>query len=265
MDSHIPVPTLRSASFLPIIYSPQGSPPFIHVALYLPTYGQESQFIEQLLELKDLVEDLRENKPETIVFIRRDSNVNLNKKSRSKMFEHFCSELELVRIPMGHKTFHHFVGEGVFDSEIDVLLQSSKAKYRENLLRVLCRKYYPEIDSSHDIILSTVFIPYSHVVPTKQSLPLAPKLTHTRHRILWAVEHIPEYQTVTKRRFSRIRETWYSPHSAASVSVLLKFTKKQLPKRTTGLCVDCRLTRMISRGILRSSLCFPHLLLCITK
>ena len=59
--------------------------------------------------------------------------------------------------------------------------------------------------SSHDIILSTVSIPYSHVVPTKQFLPLAPMLPNTRHRILWAEEQISEYQTLTKSRFCRIR------------------------------------------------------------
>ena len=113
--------------------------------------------------------------------------------------------LRFFLIPIGHKTYHHFVGEGVFDSEIDVILQSSRAKYRENLLKVLCRHDHPEIDCSHDIILSTVSIPYSHVVPTKQFLPLAPMLPNTRHRILWAEEQISEYQTLTKSRLCRIR------------------------------------------------------------
>ena len=228
LDSHISVPTQISTSFLPIIYSPPGSPPSIHCAVYLPTSGQETQFVEQLLELKALIEDLKDKYPEAIVFIRGDSNVNMNNKCRTKVFEHFSSELDLIKIPIDHKTYHHFVGEGLFDSNIDVILQSSKAKYKETLLTVLCRNDYPEVDSSHDIILSTVSIPSGPVLPTQQSLPLAPQVPNIRHRILWSEDRIPEYQSLIKSRLFRIRETWSNPGSDASVSVLLNLTNLAL-------------------------------------
>ena len=92
----------------------------------------------------------------------------------------------------------------------------------------MCRNDFPEVDSNHDVILFTISIPSGSAVPTQQSLLLAPKFHNSRHRILWAEEHIPEYQSLIRSRLCRIRETWYNPGSAASVSVLLNLTNLAL-------------------------------------
>jgi hypothetical protein len=220
LDQHISVFPCTSTSFLPIIYSPPGSPPSIHIAVYLPTSGQESEFLQQLLELQVAIDDLIEKYPGSIIFIRGDSNVNSNNKVRGRLFAHFCSELQLTRISVGHSTYHHFLGDGLFDSEIDVILQSTEAKYREQLERVFCRNDFPEIDSSHDIIVSTVKIP-ADAVPHQPSLQNAPTVVNSRHKIAWTDVEILEYQSQVASKLVRIREDWNIRNSSASVSILL--------------------------------------------
>ena len=41
IDKHISVYPVTSSSYLPVIFSPPGSPVSAHIALYLPTSGQE--------------------------------------------------------------------------------------------------------------------------------------------------------------------------------------------------------------------------------
>ena len=224
LDAHISVPPPTSPSFLPLIFAPPGSPTSIHIAVYLPTSGQESEFVDQLIDLKIAIDKLKQKHPDSIIFIRGDSNVNPNNKSRARIFTHFCSELELVRIPIKHKTYHHFLGDGLFDSNIDVILQSSDAKYQEKVVQIMCKNNFPEIDSGHDIIISTVSIPYQPVPTTKSPLPLAPLVPDTRHKVVWAEETIPTYKNLVAPRLTSIRENWYLPNSAASVSLLLDLT-----------------------------------------
>ena len=59
LDPHISVHPATTTSFLPLVYAPPGFPTTVHIALYLPTSGQESQFVEQLMELRVAVEDLK--------------------------------------------------------------------------------------------------------------------------------------------------------------------------------------------------------------
>ena len=50
-DPFITVHHLTSSSFLPVIFSPPGSPVSVHVSIYLPTHGQDSRFMEDLSSL----------------------------------------------------------------------------------------------------------------------------------------------------------------------------------------------------------------------
>ena len=158
LDPYISVYPPSNTSFLPIVYSPPGSPISVHIGVYLPTSGQESQFVDNLLELQVVIEELNDKYDKPIIFIRGDSNVNANNKRRSKIFAHFCSSFDLVRVPIGHNTYHHFVGDGLFDSDIDVILHSASSEYSETVVKVYCKNDFPEVDSSHDLILSTLYI-----------------------------------------------------------------------------------------------------------
>ena len=96
MEPYVSIYPVSSSAFLPLIYSPPGSPTTIHIALYLPTSGQESHFIEQITELKMVIDDLQLQYPKSILFLRGDSNVNPNNKNRSRIFANFCQELCLT-------------------------------------------------------------------------------------------------------------------------------------------------------------------------
>ena len=73
---------------------------------------------------------------------------------RDKLFHHFVDNSGLHPIDIGHKTYHHFVGEGKSDSAIDVLLESDRNS--EVLSTIYCSKEDPSIDSHHDPIISHV-------------------------------------------------------------------------------------------------------------
>ena len=50
--------------------------------------------------------------------------MNIKDKKRATLFQHFILHLDLVRVSIDHKTYHHFVGEGVFVSNVDVILHT---------------------------------------------------------------------------------------------------------------------------------------------
>ena len=125
LDQFITVHPVPTTSFLPIIFNHPGSPISVHIALYLPTSGQESEFVEQITLLSMTIDDLKEKYSDPLIYIRGDSNVNDNNKERAKIFDNFCNTLHMTNIPTNHKAYHHFLGDGLFDSCIDVILESS--------------------------------------------------------------------------------------------------------------------------------------------
>ena len=228
LDSFISVHTVSTTAFLPIIFSFPGAPISVHIALYLPTSGLESEFVEEISQLRLVVEELKEKYPEALIFLRGDSNVNPNNKVRSKILENFCFTLSLDRVPIDHKTYHHFLGEGLFDSEIDLILQSTNAPNKEKVEIVLCQNQFPEIDSHHDIILSSVLIPVGNTPSSTDFLISAPRIDHSRQKIVWSEENLPTYQAQVTSKLAKLRNDWCIPDSSASVSILLSLTNQVL-------------------------------------
>ena len=154
LDQFVTVLPKVSASFLAILFHPPGSPPSIHVSLYLPTSGKETQFIEELSKLRIYLEDLLEDHPDYLVYLRGDSNVNANNKARSNVFNDFKSNRKIIHVPLGHKAYHHFLGEGLFDSEIDVVIGRENKFGIEKIENIFCKHEFPFIHSHHDLISS---------------------------------------------------------------------------------------------------------------
>ena len=173
-DSHVTVHPVTTTSYLPIIYSPPGSPVSIHIALYLPTSGQESAFIEQIVLLRATILDLKEKYPDCLIYLRGDCNVNKNNKSRVNIFNNFLSSFELVPIALNHKTYHHFLGAGMFDSEIDIIAVPKSAQFSEKLFNIVCSKDDPRVDSHHDIIVSSLSVPVGPTNADEDHLVTAP-------------------------------------------------------------------------------------------
>ena len=59
-DPYISVHPVSSASILPIIFNPPDSPTSIHIAVYLPTHGQDCKFVEELSSLEICLQELHD-------------------------------------------------------------------------------------------------------------------------------------------------------------------------------------------------------------
>ena len=224
LDKFITVHHVSSSSFLPIVFSPPGSPVSIHIGLYLPTSGREADFIEAITQLMNTVEDIKEKYEDCLIFLRGDGNVNQNNLERALLFSNFLSNFSLTQINIGHKTYHHFLGGGSFDSNIDVILQSENAPFEETITSVYCKHDWPEIDSHHDVIISAVNIPTTDDVPPQDDLLTAPKLVQPRHKIVWSEEGIAKYEELAAGLLTDVRMKWLNPLSKTSLSVLLAST-----------------------------------------
>ena len=58
LDPFIKVVNVNSSAFLPIVISIPGSRTSVHVALYLPTHGQDTEFVSELANLRNCLDDL---------------------------------------------------------------------------------------------------------------------------------------------------------------------------------------------------------------
>ena len=146
-DPFITVHHLTSSSFLPVIFSPPGSPVSIHVSIYLPTHGQDSRFMEDLSSLIVCLEELTELHPEAPLFLWGDFNVSDRNIKRTDLLSHFCDEFDLGQASLQHKTYHHFQGNGMSDSNLDRPLFSKSLKYPESLKKIHCKLEEPAVDS----------------------------------------------------------------------------------------------------------------------
>ena len=89
-DPYISLHPVSSPSILPVIFNPPHSLLSIHVAVYLPTHGQDSKFVEELSCLEVCLKELHDLFPNAPVFLRGDFNVNANNTRRSVLLENFC-------------------------------------------------------------------------------------------------------------------------------------------------------------------------------
>ena len=67
-DAYVSVWPVSSSAFLPIVFQPPGSQLSVHIAVYLPTSGQESQFIEELSKLSNCIEEISDAHPDVPIY-----------------------------------------------------------------------------------------------------------------------------------------------------------------------------------------------------
>ena len=82
LDPYVTIHKPTTSSFTVMILQLPGSVVTIHVALYLPTSGKDSNFISELTNLRICLTELAATYPHSLVFIRGDSNINSNNKAR---------------------------------------------------------------------------------------------------------------------------------------------------------------------------------------
>ena len=226
LDPYIAVHATTTPSVLPIIFQPPGMARSVHITIYLPTSGLESEFIDALAELSNMVDDLEEKFPEALFFIRGDSNVNPNNSDRVPVFELFLLDQLLSSLNLHHSTYHHFTGNGASDSQLDVILSSRPNS--EQLLGISCKLDCPLINSSHDLIRTAFNLPNRDCDLTDTSENItAPKVPNDRIKINWSDEGTASYQEVVSPQLAALRSQWnLSSSSTAVLSVLLQSTNK---------------------------------------
>ena len=227
LDKFVTVIPTETHSFLAILFQPPDSPPSLHVSLYLPTSGKEAEFVAEVTKLRIFLEDFSESQPRSLVFIRGDANVNFNNKPRVKIFKNFMNSCALRYVPIQHKTYHHFLGDGLFDSNLDVLLHVDDKDITEEVLNIFCQKDYPDIGSHHDIIASSFTLPRSSTKSTI-SFSKTPIIPNKRTRTVWSAEAIPVYQSLLGTSLSDLRDRWCVSDSRSCVSLFIQLSSEIL-------------------------------------
>ena len=228
-DPFITVFPVTSTAFLPVIFHPPELIPSIHIAVYLPTMGKEMLFIEELSKLSIAIEDMSAAHPEAPLYLRGDFNVSHTNPKRSALLKHFCSNHNLLDLLIPHKTYHHFVGNGQSDSNLDRILYSKSLAHKEDLLDIICKQTEPLINSHHDLLISSWSLPTIAEGETDSSQNIvAPKLENNRVKVLWTDEGIEKYQTLVSPHFTILQNLWVKNSTPTSVSLLLQSTNKIL-------------------------------------
>ena len=226
LDPYVSTVPSTSSSFLPIIFSPPGYKPSVHITVYLPTAGQDEQFIEEIVKLNNFMLDYVEKHSDSIFYIRGDVNVNQKDKKRIKIFNKFCEDWSLSETKLEHSTYHHFVGLGSSDSQLDVLLHHQDLT--ETLLQIHCSLNNCLVTSHHDIIESCFCLPRSIPGAVPLDNPIAPNIDNHRVKIVWTEDGTLAYKDCVTNYLPKLRASWLDSSSVASFSVLLQSTNSFL-------------------------------------
>ena len=224
LDPFVTVYMTDTSSFTPVILELPNISTTIHIALYLPTAGQDSYFIAELSKLRIILDELIIKYSDPIIFIRGDANSSSKNRFRSTLFSSLCKDYTLTRIPINHFTYHHFVGGGLYDSDLDVILHSTVTGAHEELTSIHCRNEEPSVDSHHDLLVSEATLPHHREEEVDKSENIkAPRIPNTRQKIIWSEEGIELFSQITAKLLPDIRDRWKA-ESKACLSVLLQAT-----------------------------------------
>ena len=227
LTPYIKILKTASSDFIPVILSIPGTPTTAQICIYLPTSGKEPEFVSALASLDACLEMISEDYA-CPIYIRGDANVNPGNQSRAHLFQHFLERHHLSSLDLLHPTHHHFVGDGAFDVQLDVLLHTDSTPHPERLSSIICKLENPLVGSHHDLILSTFALPIINSATQSDNLVKAPKIPNDRVKILWDDENIPQYQSLLGTSLSSLRQLWADSDSPTSISVLLQATNDAL-------------------------------------
>ena len=228
LDPFIKVHPVQSSALLPLVLQLPGAKTSVHVGIYLPTSGKDYEFISELANLNICLDELNDMYDNPVIFIRGDGNSNPRNVSRFNLFSRFISNYSLKQVVLEHPTYHHFVGEGRFDSNIDVILYSNHSHVAEQISSIMCKFDHPEISSHHDILLSEFKLPAQSETRRSNELVIAPRITKERRKVLWSQDSIDEYKALVASQLHQVRQTWEDPTSKGLSSVLLQATNHVL-------------------------------------
>ena len=235
LDPFITVLAPETSRILTVIIEKPGYQTSAHITVYLTTSGssKDAQFIRDLAQLQETIEYVSEKYPDILIYIRGDANASVKPRPdnvRDKLFNYFISENSLIPTIIHHKTYHHFLNNGLSDSNIDVLLSSNNnscgppTHATETLLNVLCGKTNYLVDSSHDVLVSLTIVPAQpSKIPNMEKIK-APRIEHSKHKVVWSDEGILEYQNLLAQVLPQIASNYVDSPEAGSSSVFFQTT-----------------------------------------
>ena len=102
---------MSCSSVLPIIVSLPGFKPSCHIGIYMPTAGQDDQFVVSLSAIESAIVLAKEKAGEdTALFIHGDMNASEKNTARFPLLLSLMEKFDLNRIISDHFTYHHFLG-----------------------------------------------------------------------------------------------------------------------------------------------------------
>ena len=104
IDPYITVHDSQSSAILPLVLQLPGAKISVHIAIYLPTSGKESEFVSELANLQNSVEELQELYDNPVIFIRGDGNCNPKNVSRFGLLRSFIAKFSLTQVEIEHPT-----------------------------------------------------------------------------------------------------------------------------------------------------------------
>ena len=224
LDPFVTILAVDTPAFVALLLQIPEYKKSIHIALYLPTSGKDQQFVSELTNLRACLEKWSALHPDSLIFIRGDSNVNKNNVNRNIMFQHFLTHFTLKSVPIPHPTYHHFTGNGKHDSNIDILLHSSEQGCNEWVTKIMCKHQFPMILSHHDIILSSFTLLPGTIPVVHGDLPTAPRIPNQRQKVVWTTESSSKYRDMVEPLLKKVRSRWLDPDCQSSMSIMLQMT-----------------------------------------
>ena len=233
LDPYVTVLDPSSSRILALVLDKPGYQVSVHITIYLATAGKDPEFIGDLAELEDTIDIISEKYPNSIVYVRGDANSSPSirpSNKRDELLVFFINNNNFKHLQIGHKTYHHFMNNGQSDSAIDVLLSaeiSSAGFFNQQfecLLDVFCSKTCPWIDSSHDLIMSSLTMDPIVSPHSSAGNITAPRVATDKHKIVWSTEGISNYQELLNNSLQDLQSEYSGQLLSGSASVLLQAT-----------------------------------------
>ena len=149
LDPYITVHEPSSSHVLAIILEKPGYQTSIHITVYLSTAGKDGEFMKDLVLLQNTIDHLGDKYPDSLIFVRGDANASFIQRNKNKcddLFRYFVEENKFSPLLLNHKTYHHFLNNGLSDSNIDVIMYPKVtsdgllSSTTESLIKILCGK-----------------------------------------------------------------------------------------------------------------------------
>ena len=147
------------------------------------------------------------------------------------LLNHFINSNSFSPVDIPHTTYHHFIGNGLYDR----IFHSQHLVSPEQLSKIYCKLVNPLIESHHDILISTLSLPqYRYQDNSKKDNITAPRVRNNRTRIVWSEQGIADYQALVVPRLLLIQQTWLNKPNPSN-SIISSVLKSQLLQQSFKL------------------------------